>query len=59
MPRWAFAIGGWVSPAVKEAEELLPRYRQDNLFDSTKFSTRFPDFPVTSYRDGISRILTG
>ncbi|HMR50647.1 MAG TPA: NAD-dependent epimerase/dehydratase family protein [Arachnia sp.] len=53
VPRWAFRIGGLLNPAVKEAEELLPRYRQDNTFDSSKFTTRFPDFAITSYREGI------
>ncbi|MFT4229772.1 MAG: NAD-dependent epimerase/dehydratase family protein, partial [Microbacterium sp.] len=53
VPGWAFRIGGLLNPAVKEAEELLPRYRQDNIFDSSKFTTRFPDFAITSYREGI------
>ena len=57
VPRWAFRIGGLVNPAVKEAEELLPRYRQDNVFDCSKFATRFPDFPITSYQEGISQLL--
>lgn len=57
VPRWIFKAGGLVSPAVKEAEELLPRYRQDNIFDSSKFTTRFPDFPITSYQDGIAEVL--
>lgn len=59
LPRLAFGIGGLFNPSVKEAEELLPRYRQDNIFDSTKFATRFPDFPITSYRDGITHVLKG
>lgn len=58
-PRWAFRIGGLLSPAVREAEELLPRYRQDNVFDSSKFAARFPGFEVTSYRDGIAELLVG
>ncbi|MFJ4878511.1 NAD-dependent epimerase/dehydratase family protein [Streptomyces sp. NPDC088745] len=59
VPGWAFRLGGLINPAVKEAEELLPRYRQDNVFDSSKFAARFPDFPVTGFRDGIRQILTG
>lgn len=59
MPRWAFRIGGLLNPATREAEELLPRYRQDNVFDSSKFTARFPKFAITSYPDGIGRILTG
>lgn len=58
VPRWAFRVGGLLNPAVKEVEELLPRYRQDNIFDSSKFASRFPDFAITSYREGINRILT-
>lgn len=57
VPRWAFGLGALVSPAVREAEELLPRYRQDNIFDASKFASRFPDFRVTAYREGIARIL--
>jgi nucleoside-diphosphate-sugar epimerase len=59
VPRWAFGIGGWMNPTVKEIEELLPRCRQDNIFDSTKFRTRFPDFPITTYREGITQLLSG
>lgn len=57
VPEWAFRLGGLMSPAITEAAELLPRYRQDTLFVSEKFSARFPDFPVTSYRDGIAALL--
>ena len=57
VPEIAFRIGGWFNPAVKEAAELLPRYRVDNIFDSSKFATRFPDFTVTTYREGITEIL--
>ena len=58
LPQLAFRIGGVINPSVKEAEELLPRYRHDNIFDSAKFTTRFPGFPITGYRDGITRILS-
>lgn len=57
VPEIAFTVGGWFNPAVKEASELLPRYRDDNIFDSTKFATRFPDFHITTYRKGITEIL--
>lgn len=42
---------------MKEALELLPRYEIENLFDSSKFTARFPDFKVTSYKEGIRIIL--
>ena len=57
VPETVFKIGGRFNPAVKEASELLPRYCVDNIFDSAKFATRFPDFKVTTYREGISKIL--
>lgn len=42
---------------LEEIFKLLPRYRGDNVFDSSKFAARFPDFAVTTYRDGIRQIL--
>lgn len=57
IPEKLFALGGLINRSVKEASELLPRYRHDNIFDSTKFATRFPDFPVTTYHHGITTIL--
>lgn len=57
VPEIAFKVGAWFNPAVKEAAELLPRYRDDNIFDSSKFATRFPDFKVTTYQEGIAAIL--
>lgn len=57
VPELAFKVGSWFNPAVKEASELLPRYRGDNIFDSSKFATRFPDFKVTTYQQGIAEIL--
>jgi len=57
VPQWAFRIGGLAVPALREVEELLPRYRRDNIFESTKFTARFPDFRITTYREGISQLL--
>lgn len=57
VPGFAFRIGGLVNPALREVEELLPRYRCDNIFESTKFTARFPEFRTTTYREGISRLL--
>ncbi|CAL8899771.1 hypothetical protein KVA01_03040 [Kocuria varians] len=58
LPRAAFVAGARFVPALREANELLPRYRGDNLFDTSRFAERFPDFRVTSYRRGIEEILT-
>ncbi len=42
---------------VKETQELFPRYRIDNIFDSSKFKKRFPDFKVMTYQEGIRKII--
>lgn len=56
VPKFVVQIGAWFNPKVKELLELLPRYAYDNLFDDTKFRKRFPDFQVTSYKQGIEQI---
>ncbi len=55
-PEWLLRAAGIFSAQAREIRELLPRYRSDNRFDSTKFQTRFPDFKVTSYRRGLEAI---
>lgn len=54
--KWAMTAAGLFSRQVREILELLPRYEQDNLFDSSKFKQRFPRFEVTSYREGLELI---
>ena len=56
LPGWALSATGLFSKQVREMRELLPRYDQDNLFDSTKFKRHFPDFAVTTYRHGLEQI---
>jgi len=58
LPSAAFAIGRHVSPPLAEVDELLPRYRGDNIFDSSKFATRFPGFTTTSYHEGVTQMLS-
>ncbi|WP_392467246.1 hypothetical protein ACF3NS_00500 [Arsenicicoccus cauae] len=48
-----------VSKPLKEMSEQLPRYRGDDVFDSSAFTRRFPDLAVTTYRDGIAQVLGG
>jgi nucleoside-diphosphate-sugar epimerase len=57
IPLPLFTIGGLFNPAAKEAAELMPRYRSDNIFDCSKFAARFPQFRPTTYREGIDAIL--
>ncbi|WP_341644327.1 SDR family oxidoreductase [Thauera sp. SDU_THAU2] len=54
--KWALTAAGLFSKQVREIGELLPRYEQDNLFDSTKFKRRFSEFEVTTYREGLELI---
>jgi len=54
--RWQLELAALVSRPVRELRELLPRYAQDSLFDSSKFKRRFPAFDVTTYRQGLEQI---
>ena len=54
--KWTLKALGLVSKPAREIAELLPRYAHDNRFDSTKFKRRFPEFPVTTYRQGLELI---
>jgi nucleoside-diphosphate-sugar epimerase len=54
--KWLLTAVGLASKQVRELRELLPRYGQDNLFDSSKFKQRFPEFQVTHYRQGLELI---
>lgn len=54
---WQFKLGSLFNKQVKELQELLPRYKYDNIFISDKFKKRFPDFKFTTYREGITNIL--
>lgn len=56
IPKFVFKVGAVFNENMKELQELLPRYRYDNLFDDSKFRQYFPDFKVTSYKQGIEQI---
>ncbi|MFB7481141.1 NAD-dependent epimerase/dehydratase family protein [Streptomyces anulatus] len=58
LPLAVFTLGGRFIGPLGEVKELLPRYRGDNVFDTSKFTKRYPDFAVTSYRDGITELLS-
>jgi len=53
VPKLMFKIGSFFNKSVKELLELLPRYEHDNIFDDSKFRKRFPEFQVTTYKQGI------
>ncbi|MBX3170392.1 MAG: NAD-dependent epimerase/dehydratase family protein [Candidatus Eremiobacteraeota bacterium] len=54
--RWQLWLASFFSKQVRDAAELLPRYEADNLFVSDKFKQRFPDFRVTTLREGLRAI---
>lgn len=53
---WQLKLAGLFSRQIRDAAELLPRYEVDNIFLSDKFKQRFPDFPITTYREGLTAI---
>ena len=53
---WQIKMAGLANSAIRDAAELLPRYEQDNIFVSDKFKQAFPQFNVTTYREGITAI---
>ncbi len=59
LPKRLITVAARVNSQTAEIEELLPRYEGDNIFDSSAFAAAFPDFRVTTYREGISTILAG
>jgi nucleoside-diphosphate-sugar epimerase len=54
---WLFKLGSLFNKQAKELQELLPRYKYDNIFISDKFKKQFPDFKFTSYQEGITQII--
>jgi nucleoside-diphosphate-sugar epimerase len=57
LPWIVLKIGSFFDKNLKETQELLPRYAIDNIFESSKFKTRFPEFKATTYSEGIRIIL--
>ncbi|EQA6227880.1 NAD-dependent epimerase/dehydratase family protein [Enterobacter ludwigii] len=56
LSKFSLYIAGMFSKGPRELRELLPRYDADNLFDSSKFRMRFPDFRITGYGQGLESI---
>jgi nucleoside-diphosphate-sugar epimerase len=56
--RWILDLGAVFNKRLKELQELLPRYAQNNIFESGKFRQRFPEFEVTTYREGMEIITS-
>lgn len=54
---WQFKLAALFSQKAKELQELLPRYAEDNVFNSDKFKKHFPEFEVTSFEAGVKQVL--
>jgi nucleoside-diphosphate-sugar epimerase len=50
-------VGAIFNKNLREIQELLPRYEHNNIFDSSKFKQRFPEFRFTTYSQGIKQIM--
>ncbi len=56
LARPVLMIASLFNKRIREIQELFPRYEHDNIFESTKFKTRFPNFVVTTYRQGVQQM---
>ncbi|MEZ4901373.1 MAG: hypothetical protein R2822_06230 [Spirosomataceae bacterium] len=50
-------ILGWFIFVLGEFYEMSYQYDRPYFFNSQKFTTRFPDFHITTYREGVNNIL--
>lgn len=57
LSRFVLQLASYFDKNLRETQELLPRYAIDNIFDSSKFKKRFPDFKTTTYANGIQAII--
>ena len=57
LKNWMIRIISLFNSGMRETIELLYRYKTDNLFDSSKFKRRYPDYKITTYQEGITEII--
>lgn len=56
LKQWQLRLAAFINKQAHEVAELLPRYAADNIFVSDKFKSRYPDFRVTTFREGLTAI---
>lgn len=56
LKQWQLRLAAFINKQAHEVAELLPRYAADNIFVSDKFKSRFPDFHVATFREGLTAI---
>ena len=57
LKKWMVYLAGLFIPFIKEVIELLYQWKDDYLFDCSKFNKRFPDFKTTSLKEGVTEII--
>ena len=57
LPKWMIQMAGLFNADIKEAVEMLYQNENDYLFSSEKFEKAFPDFNITSYKEGIEQTV--
>ncbi len=55
LPKWMIQMAGLFNGDIREAVEMLYQNENDYLFSSEKFEKAFPDFNITSYKEGIEQ----
>jgi hypothetical protein len=57
LPKTMRKILGFFIPPIKEVEEMLYQFENPYEMNFDKFKQQFPDFKITSYQDGIKRMI--
>jgi nucleoside-diphosphate-sugar epimerase len=57
VPNYAATLAGFFVPLIEEAAEMMYQSESDYVFSSRKFMTRFPDFHITPYEQGIDEMV--
>lgn len=57
LPRFMLHILGLFIPILRELKEMIYQFDNPYVFDSTKFETKYPDFKITSYQEGVKAMV--
>lgn len=57
IPMWMIRLLGIFMPFMREMPEMVYQYDRDYIFNSDKFTKRFPEFKITTYKEGIKKIV--
>ena len=57
LSKLAVRLLGLFIPVLRESYEMLYQYDRDYFFNSDKFKARFPQFKITSYKEGVKNTV--